>query len=83
MRFRQLPLFFIVFLHGAAAFSITDTAQLERVGIREKLGYRIPGDIVLVNHLGKKETIGSFFDGKNRFFSSLFSTPALTTAALR
>ncbi|WP_462137156.1 SCO family protein [Candidatus Mycalebacterium sp.] len=64
MLLKQTVVFFVVLLHCAAAFSITDTAQLKQVGITEKLGEQIPGDISLVNHLGEKQKIGQFFDGR-------------------
>lgn len=64
MRLKQAIAFFVVLSHCAAAFSITDTAQLEQVGITEKLGHQIPRDITLVNHLGKKQKTGRFFDGQ-------------------
>ncbi|QMU56022.1 MAG: hypothetical protein GKS04_02350 [Candidatus Mycalebacterium zealandia] len=64
MPLKKTVVFFVVLLHCAAAFSITDTAQLKQVGITEKLGEQIPGDISLVNHLGEKRNIGQFFDGQ-------------------
>ncbi len=61
---RQILLFFIIFLPAPAAFSITDTAQIEIMKIREKLGEQVPGNIVLTNYLGQKKEIGQFFDGE-------------------
>ena len=63
MRLWQTLLLVLV-LFPAQANSITDTAQLKNVGITEKMGASVPGDITLTDHTGKRVTTGSFFDGK-------------------
>ncbi len=60
----KIFLFVAVLLMTTTANSITDTAQLERIGIEEKLGEQVPANIALVNHLGREELIGRYFDGK-------------------
>ncbi len=65
MRLKRISLFFVVFLlPNTPVLAITDTAQLERIGIREKLGVQVPEDIVISDHTGQKKKIGRFFDGK-------------------
>ncbi len=64
MRPLYLPLFFVALLFSAQANSITDTAQLETIGIEEKLGAVVPSDIVLTDETGKKVKTGSLFDGE-------------------
>ncbi|MCY3973732.1 MAG: hypothetical protein OXF52_06005 [Candidatus Dadabacteria bacterium] len=58
-----LPLIAIA-LFASEARSITDTAQLRTIGIKEKPGAQVPRDISLTDHRGRRETTGRFFDGK-------------------
>lgn len=64
MRLTQALLLLTVLAFASEAKSITDTAQLNTIGITEKPGAQVPRGIEITNHRGRVETAGRFFDGE-------------------
>lgn len=64
MRLVQALLLLALLPFAPEALSITDTAQLRTIGIKEKPGAQVPRDISLTDHRGGWSAIGQFFDGK-------------------
>lgn len=69
---------------SSVTFAITDTKQMEGVGINEKLGTQALMDTHLKDENGKDVRIGDFFDGKRPVILDLayFTCPRVCTFAI-
>jgi len=73
-----------LYLMPSVSFAITDTNQMEGVGIVEELGKSVPMNIPFTNENGDQVKIGDFFDGKRPVILNLayLNCPRVCTFAI-